>query len=114
MDPLYLFNLLAQNAWWINILLAITIVYSNRRRPARSTMLWIMMIAIFPIVGFIPYLLLGRDTRRRRLFRAKESLDVDVLHHALIKWDEVTTQVPVEEEGRFQDYMELILSLIHI
>ncbi len=108
MDPLYLFNLLAQNAWWINILLAITIVYSNRRRPARSTMLWIMMIAIFPIVGFIPYLLLGRDTRRRRLFRAKESLDVDVLHHALIKWDEVTTQVPVEEEGRFQDYLELI------
>lgn len=108
MDPLYLFNLLAQNAWWINILLAITIVYSNRRRPARSTMLWIMMIAIFPIVGFIPYLLLGRDTRRRRLFRAKESLDVDVLHHELIKWDEVTTQVPVEEEGRFQDYLELI------
>lgn len=108
MDIGILFNWIAQNSLWINIVLALMIIYSNRRRPPRSTMLWVMMIAIFPIIGFFPYLLLGRDTRRRKLFHQKESLDVDVLQHALIKWDEATTHVPLEDEGRFQDYLELI------
>lgn len=108
MDIDILFNWIAQNSLWINIVLALIIIYSNRRRPPRSTMLWVMMIAIFPIIGFFPYLLLGQDTRRRKLFHQKESLDVDVLQHALIKWDEATTHVPLEDEGRFQDYLELI------
>lgn len=108
MDIGILFNWIAQNSLWINIVLALIIIYSNRRRPPRSTMLWVMMIAIFPIIGFFPYLLLGQDTRRRKLFHQKESLDVDVLQHALIKWDEATTHVPLEDEGRFQDYLELI------
>lgn len=108
MDIGILFNWIAQNSLWINIVLALIIIYSNRRRPPRSTMLWVMMIAIFPIIGFFSYLLLGQDTRRRKLFHQKESLDVDVLQHALIKWDEATTHVPLEDEGRFQDYLELI------
>lgn len=108
MDIGILFNWIAQNSQWINIVLALIIIYSNRRRPPRSTMLWVMMIAIFPIIGFFPYLLLGQDTGRRKLFHQKESLDVDVLQHALIKWDEATTHVPLEDEGRFQDYLELI------
>lgn len=108
MDIGILFNWIAQNSLWINIVLALIIIYSDRRRPPRSTMLWVMMIAIFPIIGFFPYLLLGQDTRRRKLFHQKESLDVDVLQHALIKWDEATTHVPLEDEGRFQDYLELI------
>lgn len=108
MDIGILFNWIAQNSLWINIVLALIIIYSNRRRPPRSTMLWVLMIAIFPIIGFFPYLLLGQDTRRRKLFHQKESLDVDVLQHALIKWDEATTHVPLEDEGRFQDYLELI------
>ena len=108
MDIGILFNWIEQNSLWINIVLALIIIYSNRRRPPRSTMLWVMMIAIFPIIGFFSYLLLGQDTRRRKLFHQKESLDVDVLQHALIKWDEATTHVPLEDEGRFQDYLELI------
>lgn len=108
MDIGILFNWIAQNSLWINIVLALIIIYSNRRRPPRSTMLWVLMIAIFPIIGFFPYLLLGQDTRRRKLFHQKESLDVDVLQHALIKGDEATTHVPLEDEGRFQDYLELI------
>lgn len=52
MDIGILFNWIAQNSLWINIVLALIIIYSNRRRPPRSTMLWVMMIAIFPIIGF--------------------------------------------------------------
>lgn len=103
-----LWELFLENSLGINLILVLVIIYMNRRRPARSTMLWVMMMALFPILGFIPYLFLGQDTRRRKMFQRKESLDLRMLEQALVQLDAIAQNVPVEDEGRFQDYLELV------
>lgn len=61
--------------WWLNVLLALWIIYLGRRRSARSTMMWVMVLAILPIAGFFLYLLMGRDYRRAKMFRLKSEED---------------------------------------
>lgn len=102
------FDYFVDSVWWINVFLSIWIVYLNRRRPARSTTLWLMIMALMPVLGFIPYLLIGRDTRRRTMFQEKESQDKNLLQQSLIEWDAQLEDRPIQDEGRFEDYKELI------
>lgn len=106
-------NVFLKNSLVINLILIVVIIYMNRRRPSRSTVLWVMMMALFPIVGFIPYLFLGQDTRRRKMFQRKESLDMQMLERALVELDALSQHVPDEDEGRFQDYLELVRLNMH-
>lgn len=47
----------------LNILLAIPIIFLERREPS-STWAWILVLFFFPVGGFILYLLLGRKLRK--------------------------------------------------
>lgn len=101
-------DFLQDSIWWFNIILSIAIVYLNRRRPARSTNLWLMIMALFPMIGFIPYLLLGRDRRRRSMFKVKQSMDSDLLEKSIVQWDQQRKTLKSYDKGRFEDYKELI------
>lgn len=103
-----LFDWIYTTFWWTNWILMLIIVYLNRRRPSRSTMMWIMVLALFPILGFIPYLMMGQDTRRRKMFQTKTSMDMRVLERALVQWDAVQRKDPANDDGRMQDYVELM------
>lgn len=74
----WIYEVLPQYFLWINALLAIVIIYAGRKRPARSTMMWLMVLALFPVIGFFPYLLLGRDTRKANVFRLKQGQDLAI------------------------------------
>ena len=52
----------------INILLAIIIVFLERRNIS-STWAWLMILWFVPIIGFLLYLLLGQQFTLRRIFR---------------------------------------------
>ncbi|WP_153732283.1 cardiolipin synthase [Sporosarcina obsidiansis] len=52
----------------INIFLAIALIFLERRDPA-STWAWLLVLFFIPILGFIIYLLLGRQLREKHLFR---------------------------------------------
>lgn len=52
----------------INIILAIALIFLERRDPA-STWAWLLVLFFMPILGFIIYLLLGRQLREKHLFR---------------------------------------------
>lgn len=52
----------------LNIFLAITIIFLERRDPA-STWAWLLVLFFLPILGFIIYLLLGRQLGAKHLFR---------------------------------------------
>jgi len=58
----------------INILLAILIVFFERRNPT-SVWAWLLILFFIPIVGFILYLFLGQDLRRKKMFKGKEEED---------------------------------------
>lgn len=62
------------NLIWINILLAILLVFFERRNPT-STWLWLMALTFLPGLGFILYLFLGQDLSKKRIFKSKEEED---------------------------------------
>ncbi|WP_155837346.1 cardiolipin synthase [Aneurinibacillus terranovensis] len=58
-------------------LIAFLIVLENRN-PSR-TVAWLIILNFLPIVGFIFYLMLGRNVRKRKLFRHKFINNTEVL-----------------------------------
>ncbi len=63
-----------ENLVWLNMIFAIIIVFFERRSP-KSVWTWLLLLYFIPIVGFVFYLLLGQDMRKRRLFKTKEIED---------------------------------------
>lgn len=59
------------NLMVINILLALLIVFFQRREP-RTVWTWLLVLYFIPILGFILYLLLGQNYRKNKMFRLKE------------------------------------------
>lgn len=88
---LYL-NLMA-NLFWVNIILAILVVFFGRKDP-QSTVFWIMVLAFVPIVGFFLYLLLGQNFIKEKMFTLKQEED------RFVK-DYVDVQGRVLTQGRF-------------
>ncbi len=57
-----------------NLLFAIAIVFFERREP-KSVWAWLLLLYFLPFLGFVFYLLVGIDMRKRKLFRIKEVED---------------------------------------
>jgi cardiolipin synthase len=61
------FNLL----FVINIIFALAVVFLERKNPA-NTWTWLMVLLFLPSVGFILYLFLGQNLKRKKLFLLKK------------------------------------------
>ncbi len=73
-DLLSSYVLVFSNLIWVNILLALVLVFFERRNPT-STWLWLMVLLFLPIVGFVLYLFIGQDMRKKKKFKTKEEED---------------------------------------
>ncbi|WP_422484411.1 cardiolipin synthase [Gudongella sp. DL1XJH-153] len=62
------------NLIWINILLALVLVFFERRNPT-STWLWLMVLLFLPVIGFILYLFVGQDMSKKKMFMSKANED---------------------------------------
>ena len=64
----------------LNIFLAAIIIFLERKEPT-STWAWILVLFFLPIVGFGLYLLLGRQLRKKHLFRweGRKKIGIDQL-----------------------------------
>lgn len=69
---------------YINILLVLSVVFLEHKN-ATATWAWIMLMLFVPFIGFILYLLIGQDLRKRKTFNKKEEEDrfVALLHNQL-------------------------------
>lgn len=63
-----------RHIWIWNMLFAVIIVFFERRDP-KSVWAWLMLLFFIPMLGFVFYLLLGQNMRKRRMFRLKEVED---------------------------------------
>ena len=61
----------------LNILFAMTIIFLERK-DASSTWAWILVLFFLPVIGFILYLLLGRQLRKKHLFRWEGRKDIGI------------------------------------
>ncbi|WP_416197490.1 MAG: cardiolipin synthase [Sporanaerobacter sp.] len=84
---------IVDNILLINILLAILLVFFERRNPT-ITWLWLMILFFLPGIGFLIYLFLGQDLRKKKMFKIKEEED------AYFK-DIVATQEKFIEKNKF-------------
>lgn len=66
--------LIFSNLFWVNLILAIILVFFERRNPT-STWLWLMVLFFLPIVGFIFYLIIGQDLSKKKMFKIKAEED---------------------------------------
>jgi len=78
---------------FINILLAILIVFFERRNPS-VTWAWLMILFFVPILGFLLYLFLGQDLRKKKLFALKE--EEDQIERMVHRQEEILSQKDIE------------------
>ncbi|MFD3447344.1 cardiolipin synthase [Microbacteriaceae bacterium 4G12] len=50
------------------------VIFLENRQPSK-TLTWLMVLGVFPVVGFFAYLLFGQNFRRKRMFQKKALLD---------------------------------------
>ena len=64
-----------RNIIFINIVLAVLIVFFQRREP-QAVWTWLLVLTCLPIVGFILYIIIGQDFHKRNMFKTKEISDM--------------------------------------
>ncbi|MCI5840225.1 MAG: cardiolipin synthase [Peptoniphilaceae bacterium] len=62
------------NMWRLNIILALIVLFGNRKKP-QTTFLRMIIVIILPIFGFILYLMFGQDFRKSKKFDVKKKKD---------------------------------------
>ncbi|MBQ3031675.1 MAG: PLDc N-terminal domain-containing protein, partial [Anaerotignum sp.] len=62
-----------------NIILSGLIVFFERRNPS-STWAWLLVLVFVPVLGFLVYMVFGRNSRREKMFLQKEEYDRSVYH----------------------------------
>ncbi|GAB7387232.1 cardiolipin synthase [Bacillaceae bacterium] len=81
-----------------SILIGIVIVLENRN-PTK-TLAWLIVLTFLPGLGFILYIFLGRNYRKRRRFRDKESVDMSETGWAVERQMNLLNGHFISEEAR--------------
>lgn len=63
-----------------NIILSGFVVFFERRNPS-STWAWLLVLLFIPVLGFVVYMVFGRNGRREKMFLEKEQYDRAVYHN---------------------------------
>ena len=63
------YDFIMDNIVIINVLLALIIVFFQRRSP-QTVWTWLLLLYFIPILGFILYLVIGQDFHKSRMFKA--------------------------------------------
>lgn len=96
-----------KNIMLLNLLFAVTIVFFERKSP-KSVWAWLLLLLFMPVVGFIFYLLLGTDMRKRKMFRLKEIEDG---FHNILRYQEsiIKHESMKKQNNAFGKYTDLAL-----
>lgn len=65
----------------LSIFLIGSIIVLENRNPSR-TVAWLVILTIFPVIGFIIYIFVGRNIRKRRRYKDK-TIDLNELQHII-------------------------------
>lgn len=98
---------LFRNIIWINIGLAGVIVFFERRNP-KSTWLWLMVLTFLPGLGFIIYLVLGKDLSKEKIFHEKKIEDLLIEDLAKLQKRSITKGRYNYKNSRYLEYDNLI------
>ncbi len=91
----------------INMLLAITIVFFQRKNP-QAVWTWLLLLYFIPIIGFVFYLLIGGDMHKRKMFKLKGIEDKlnDIIR---LQEDSLLNEELEAEAPEITEYSDLVL-----
>ncbi|NLV88743.1 MAG: cardiolipin synthase [Tissierellia bacterium] len=101
------FSWLVRNILWINILLAILLIFFERRNPT-TTWLWIMVLTFLPGIGFFLYLFIGQDLSKKKIFKIKEEEDYCFRDIAAIQEEQMKNDEYIYKDPNYIKYEDLI------
>lgn len=90
---------------FLNLVFAVTIVFFERKSP-KSVWAWLLLLFFIPVLGFVFYLFLGTDMRKRRMFRMKEIEDTI---RDVVRQQEYVLKTVEGENDNINAYMDLVL-----
>src|SRR5512136_484854 len=82
----------------IQMVLVFLIIFDQRRNPT-STVGWILVLLLLPVIGFFLYLFLGRDWTKRRLFSLKAEDDQRIVD-AVVSQKKELERIGREHQGQ--------------
>jgi len=94
--------------WWVNILLAIFVVFLHRGGNPKNTAFWAMLLTFLPVVGFLLYLIFGQDYHKRNMFLLKKKQDEVVRLVLTSQRDDLIRGRFPFKNSRVEDYNELL------
>ena len=102
------FQFIWDHLFSLNILLAITIVFFERRDP-KTIWAWLLVLSFIPVLGFLLYLLIGQDMRRSKMFKNKEL--EDAISSAVHKQERRVKSKGIfsSEDGKLSRYHDLVM-----
>lgn len=102
------FRFLWEHAFALNILLAVTIVFFERRDP-KTIWTWLLVLYFIPVLGFLLYLLIGQDMRKSKMFKNKEL--EDAILSAVLKQEQRVKDKEIFsfDNGQLSRYHDLVM-----
>ncbi|MBD8498165.1 cardiolipin synthase [Paenibacillus arenosi] len=85
------------------------IIFMENRHPS-STMAWLLILALIPVVGFVFYLLFGQNYRKRRKYSKKAKRDKE--EYAFLKAQWIESQYSAREFTAEQRKLLLLMNRI--
>ena len=70
----------------INLICAISLIFVEKRDPT-TTWAWLLVLFIFPFIGFVLYLCLGQNISKEKIFSKKARIDKNKLRNIVNKYN---------------------------
>lgn len=101
----------------VNVILSGFVVFFERRNPA-STWAWLLVLLFIPILGFVAYMVFGRNSKREKMFQQKEKYDQEVYYKYLFQDVHSAEKIKeqkefIENKGKLPD-AEYVTDLAHL
>lgn len=91
----------------INVFFILTVVIFERRNPT-ATMTWVLAMVFIPVVGFVLYLFVGQDLRKKRLFYLKEEEEHRIYELLKAQDESIHNKQLQFRDSQIADYSDLI------
>ncbi|MDO4593747.1 MAG: cardiolipin synthase [Tissierellia bacterium] len=102
-----LYTGITSKLWWLNILLALFVIFFGRKKP-QSTVIWVMIMTFLPVVGFFFYLLLGQDYKKNKMFSMKKNQDKFIKNFVGFQEENIETGKFFENHPELEEYEQLL------
>jgi len=94
----HVISILLQVLSVINVLFVAVVIFTARKNPT-GTWVWLLVIIAIPYVGFVLYLLIGLEGRKRRIFADKSKRDAKLFDKFLSEPLDYSAFIREQREG---------------